>query len=135
MSEVENKRQPRALIGKDLYLLTSIIGKIGIRNIMAVANTLEVKEVMQDSESMSEDDLKDKIGTLIFYGIIDVILEKMEKCEDVISRLLSRLYDMPEAEVKKLDANEYLDMLIDVVKDEKFVDFFKRAYGSVKQVM
>lgn len=135
MSEVENKRQPRALIGKDLYLLTGIIGKIGIRNVMAVANTMEVKEVMQDSESMSEDDLKDKIGTLIFYGIIDVILEKMEKCEDVISRLLSRLYDMPEAEVKKLDANEYLDMLIDVVKDEKFVDFFKRAYESAKRVM
>ena len=135
MREVENKRQPRALIGKDLYLLTGIIGKIGIRNIMAVANTMEVKEVMQDSENMPEDDLKDKIGTLIFYGIIDVILEKMEKCEDVISRLLSRLYDMPEAEVKKLDANEYLDMLIDVVKDEKFVDFFKRAYESAKRVM
>jgi len=135
MSEVENKRKPRELIGKDIYLLTSLIGKIGLRNVMAVANTLEVKEVMQDSESMSEDDLKDKIGTLIFYGIIDVILERMEKCEDVIGRLLSRLYDMPEAEVKNLDANDYLDMLIDVVKDEKFVDFFKRAYESAKRVM
>lgn len=135
MSEVENKRKPRALIGKDLYCLTSIIGKIGVRNIMAVANTMEINEVMKDSKNMSEEELKDKIGTLVFYGIIDVILEKMEKCEDVIGRLLARLYDMSEAEVKSLEANDYLDMIIDVVKDEKFVDFFSRAYESVKRMM
>ena len=33
MSEVENKRTPRPLKGTDIYLMTSIIGKIGVKNL------------------------------------------------------------------------------------------------------
>ena len=135
MSEVENKRQPRALIGKDLYLMTAIIGKIGVRNIMRCMDTLEMREAMQSDENISEDELKVKIGNLIFYGVIDVIAERMERCEGAIVKLLARLYDMKETEVQELEANEYLDMLIDVVTGENFVDFFKRAYESIKRVM
>lgn len=134
MSEVENKRVPRALIAKDIYPMMAIIGKIGLRNVMRCMDTMEVHEAMQAGEK-TEDEVKAAIGNLFFYGVIDVILERMEKCEGVIAKLLARLYDMKEAEVAELDPNEYLDMLIDVMMSDNFADFFKRAYESAKRVM
>lgn len=135
MSEEKTKREPRALIGKDLYLLTAIIGKIGIRNVMCCWDTLEVREAAKENEGAPEEVLKEKIGTLIFYGVVDVILEKLEKCEDSVNKLLARLYDMKEKEIQELEANEYLDMLIDVMQSDRFADFFGRACESLKRVM
>ena len=136
MSEVENKREMvRTLKGTDIYLMTSIIGKIGVRNVMACMNTMEVHEAMQEGENVDDDAMKEKIGTLIFYGIIDVVLEKMEKCEGTINKLIARLYGLTEKDMQELEAADYLDMLIDVVKSDNFADFFKRAYESAKRVM
>ena len=135
MSEVENKRKPRNLKGKDLYLLTSLISKVGVRNVAKCMNILEVQEAMRDGEGEPGDDVKAKIGTMVFVGFIDLLMEKMEDCEGAIRKLLSRLYEMPETEVDELEANDYLDMLIDIVKGDNFADFFKRAYESLKRVM
>ena len=135
MSEVERKRKPRALKGKDLYLMTTIIGKIGVRNIARCMNAVEVREAAKENEDKTEEERADIIGELIFYGLVDVIFERLEKCEVTITKLLARLYDMPESEVEELDANDYLDMFIDVVKGENFADFFRRAYESAKRVM
>lgn len=135
MSEVENKRKPRDLKGKDIYLMTSLISKIGVRNVAKCMNVLEVQEALRDGEDEPGEDVMAKIGTMVFVGFIDLLMEKMEDCEGAIRRLLSRLYDMPEAEVDELDANDYLDMIIDIVKGENFADFFKRAYESLKRVM
>ena len=135
MSEVEIKRTPRPLKGTDIYQLTSIIGKIGVRNIMRCMNALDVQEAVEGGEQMEDKAKAEMIGTLIFYGVIDVVLERLEYCEGAICKLLAKLYDMQESEVKELGANKYLDMLIAVVKDENFVDFFKQAYESVKQML
>lgn len=131
MSEVENKRTPRPLKGTDIFLMTSIIGKLGVKNLMHCFDAPDVKEARENGET----DNAEKLGKLIFLGVIDVVLERLEYCEDGICRLLSKLYNIPEAEIKALGANEYLDMFIDVVKDENFVDFFKQAYESVKRMM
>ena len=131
MSEVENKRKPRALKGTDIFLLTSIIGKLGVKNLACCFDTPDVKEARENSA----DDNFEKLGRLIVFGVIDVVLERLECCEDGICKLLSRLYDMKEEEIKDLEAPEYLEMFMDVVQDEKFVDFFKRAYEFAKQMM
>lgn len=131
MSEVENKRTPRPLKGTDIFLMTSIIGKMGVKNLMRCFDAPDVREARGNSDAENVE----KLGQLIFLGVIDVVLERLEYCEDSICRLLSKLYDMPEAEIKEKGAVEYLDMFMAVVKDENFVDFFKRAYESVKQMM
>lgn len=131
MSEVETKRTPRPLMGTDIFMLTSIIGKMGVKNLMRCFDAPDVKEIRENGEA----DNVEKLGQLIFLGVIDVILERLEYCEDSICRLLSKLYGMPEAEIKALGATEYLNMFVDVIKDENFVDFFKQAYESVKRMM
>lgn len=133
MSEVENKRTMRPLESGDLFLLTAIIGKIGVKNIARCFSDPEV-QVMRNEEDMS-DEQRERLGQLIFFGVIDVVLERLEYCEDAICRLLSRLYGMPEKDIKAMGAGEYLDMFIAVVKDEHFTDFFKQAYESVKRMM
>lgn len=131
MSEVEIKRTPRPLKGTDIFLMTSIIGKLGVKNLMRCWDAPDVKEARENSG----EDNAEKLGQLIFLGVIDVVLERLEYCGDSICRLLAKLYDMPEAEIKEKGAVEYLDMFMTVVKDENFVDFFKQAYESVKQMM
>lgn len=131
MSEVEIKRTPRPLKGTDIFLMTSIIGKMGVKNLMRCWDAPDVKEARENGDAENIE----KLGQLIFLGVIDVVLERLEYCEDSICRLLSKLYDMKEAEIKELGATEYLKMFMDVVKDENFVDFFKQAYESVKQMM
>lgn len=131
MSEVEIKRTPRPLKGTDIYLMTSIIGKMGVKNLMRCFDAPDVKEARENGDS----DNVEKLGHLIFLGVIDVVLERLEYCEGSICRLLSKLYGMPEAEINEKGAIEYLDMFMTVVKDENFVDFFKQAYESVKQMM
>lgn len=131
MSEVEMKRTPRPLKGTDIFLLTSIIGKMGVKNLMRCWDAPDVREARENSDSENVE----KLGQLIFLGVIDVVLERLEYCEGSICRLLSKLYDMSEAEIKDLGATEYIKMFMDVVKDENFVDFFKQAYESVKQMM
>lgn len=131
MSEVEMKRTPRPLKGTDIFLLTSIIGKVGVRNL---ARCFEVDDAMKNIDD-PDDKKVTEIGQLIFFGVVDVVLERLERCEGGICKLLSRLYDMPEEEVKELGATEYMNMFIAVIKDENFLDFFKQAYESVKQMM
>lgn len=130
MSEVENKRTPRPLKGSDIFLMTSIIGKMGVKNLLGCFDAPDVKEARNSGEKNAE-----KLGQLVFLGVLDVVLERLEYCEGSICRLLSKLYEMPESEIKALGATEYLNMFVDVVKDENFVDFFKQAYESVKRMM
>ena len=131
MSEVENKRTPRPLKGTDIFMLTSIIGKMGVKNLMRCFDAPDVREARESGE---KNDVE-KLGSLIFLGVIDVVLERLEYCEGSICKLLSSLYDMKEEEIKALGATEYLGMFFEVIKDENFVDFFKQAYEFVKQMM
>ena len=131
MSEVENKRTPRPLMGTDIFMLTSIIGKMGVKNLMRCFDAPDVREARENGEA----DNVEKLGSLIFLGVVDVVLERLEYCEGSICKLLASLYGMKEEEVKALGATEYLGMFFDVIKDENFVDFFKQAYEFVKQMM
>ena len=131
MSEVENKRTPRPLKGTDIFLMTSIIGKMGVKNLMRCFDAPDVREARENNNTENVE----KLGQLIFLGVIDVVMERLEYCEDSICRLLSKLYEMPEKEIKDLGAIEYLDMFMTVVKDENFVDFFKQAYEFAKRMM
>lgn len=127
----ENKRKMRPLKGTDIYLMTAIIAKIGVKNLIRCLYLQEMKEERKETE---EDDA-DALGQIVFFAMIDVVIDRLEACEGPICKLLARLYDMQESEIRELGANEYIDMLVDVVKDENFVDFFKHAYESVKRMM
>lgn len=126
MEDMEKKFELRPLESGDIFLMTSIISKVGVKRIMNCFKGIDADSDEKDAES---------IGESVFYNIADVVLERLEYCEDAICRLLSRLSGMTMADIKKMDAVLYLEMFMSVVKSPEFTDFFTRAYELLKRTM
>lgn len=130
MENQETKFELRPLEGSDIFVMTSIISKIGVRNIAKCFDSQEIQEAKKEDAANTE-----KIGTLVFCNIADLVLERLEYCEDGICKLLSRLSGKPAAEIKQMEAIVYLEMFMQVVQDENFADFFTHAYELLKRMM
>lgn len=126
MEDMEKKFELRPLESGDIFLMTSIISKVGVKRIMNCFKGIDADSDEKDAES---------IGESVFYNIADVVLERLEYCEDAICRLLSRLSGMAMEDIKKMDAVLYLEMFMSVVKSPEFTDFFTRAYELLKRTM
>lgn len=130
MEGMEKSFEMRPLESGDIFLMTSIISKIGVKRIAKCWDSQEIKEAQENGVTDTNE-----LGALVFYNIADLVLERLEYCEDAIGRLLSALSGKPLSEIKTMDALQYLDMFMCVMKDERFTDFFTRAYELLKRMM
>lgn len=132
---MEKKYELRPLEGGDIFIMTSIISKVGVKNIAKCFDSEEIKEARKARANGDANVDMEAIGSIIICNVLDLVLEKLEYCEDGICKLLARLSGKTSTQIKKLGAVEYLDMLMEVISDKQFVDFFMRAYGLLKRMM
>ena len=130
MSEMVNKFELRPLESSDIFMMTTIISKIGVKRIVKCFKSPEIEEMKKEDEQ----DVND-IGEMIFCNVADLVLERLEFCEDAICRLLSALSGIKESEIKKMNPVVYLEMFMTVVKSPEFADFFTQAYELLKRMM
>lgn len=130
MADAVNKFELRALESSDLFMMTTIISKVGVKRIMQCFKTQDIKDA-QEQENQDANE----IGEMIFCNIADVVLERLEYCEDAICRLLSALSGVKAEEIKKMNPVVYLEMFMTVVKSPEFADFFSQAYELLKRMM
>lgn len=132
MSEIENKFELRPLEASDIFMMTSIISKVGVKRIANCFKLSEEEKTMNDGEQNAKEN---DIGEIVFFNIADLVLERLEYCQDAICRLLSALSGMKEAEIKKMNPVVYLEMFMTVIKSPEFADFFTQAYELLKRMM
>lgn len=142
-TDVEN--QPKAyefrrLNAEDIFLLTSIVGKIGLR---------EFKETLQDDslgklignlvkgkegEENEEINLSTvyTVGAAALLPIADIILGNLHKCKDDIYQLLANLTGKTYNEIKGLDGVVFFEMVMDFFKKPELADFWKVVSKSFK---
>lgn len=115
----------RKLAAEDMFLMFSIIKKIGLKEFKQcfegdTLNTL----VNQFKAEGGDDKALTAVGMSLGIDLIDLVLGNLPKCEREIYQLLAQTSDLTEDEIKS-DMILFTEMVVDFVKKEEFPAFIK----------
>ena len=115
----------RKLSAEDMFLMFSIIKKIGVKEFKKCFEGDSLETLMSAfKDSGGDEKALTAVGVAIGFDVVDLILGNLPKCEKEIYQLLAQVSGMSEDEVKK-DMILFTEMVIDFIKKEEFVDFIK----------
>lgn len=119
----------RDLCAKDIFLMTKIIRKIGLKDIGECFDPEEIKAIMgslsENGEEKSVDEIAETVGISVVLKIVDVVLENLSAAEQEIFGFLAGIADMTVDDVANLPMDVFFEMLIDIFKKKEFVGFMK----------
>lgn len=110
----------RKLKAGDIPYATNLLKKIGLNKFMNVFQSEAVLNVLNGKK----ENLDLIAGGAVFLEIAQIILEGAGDCEELY-KLLSVTSNLEVKEVKDLDLDVFFEMVVDFVKKEEFVVFFK----------
>ena len=136
-------RKPKST---DLFIVSKIISKIGLKNIIDCINAKELMDLR--AKMIKENEITDKKGKvtqkdfsdsqLNQYGMVvvanigDLILSNLENVKDDINRYMSNLTELSIKEIEDLSIVQYAEILMTIIKEPDFVDFIKVVLKSFK---
>lgn len=120
----------RDLGAPDIFLMTKIIKKIGVKEFKACFEGDGIQGLILESVKNAKENGENpdfiSVGVGVALDIADVLLGNLHLCEDDIYRLLSQVSNLSVDEIKAPgNAVMFVEMLIDFIKKEEFRDFFK----------
>jgi len=117
----------RDLKATDLFPLARVISKLGVNRFVEAFGSEEVLGLVSNIKGETTDMQTMVVGLSAIAQVVQVILENMEKCEADIFNLLSSTSNLTLVQVKDLDIDELLVMIVEFVKKPEFKRFFDRA--------
>lgn len=118
----------RRLKSTDVFLMSKIIGKIGVNEFTACFEKDGIKKMISSVTGEGEEvDFASVVGISVILEIANVILGNLPKCEREIFQMLASVSEMSQKDVEELDAVVFMEMIIDFIKKEEFKDFIKVA--------
>lgn len=122
----------RKLNAEDVFIFSSILKQIGFKEFKSVLDTDEIKGLVgslgnkaEDAQAEEKTISIEKIGITIMLDVAGIIIGNLECAKDSIYKLLSNLSGMTKDEIAALDMEVFVEMIIDVFKQEGFRNFFK----------
>lgn len=132
MSDIATVYELRKLCARDIFPMSKILSKIGIKEFKECFASEEVKAVIaQMSEGGEAPDVA-SVGMTVALDVADVLLGNLASCEDHIYQLLSGLSGKTKKEIAELPMDVFVSMIIDVIKKEEFKDFIQAVSKSLK---
>ena len=127
---VEKPYTFRKLGSSDIFLMTTIISKIGINEFMACLEGDSLKNLVKVLASKEGKDNEDDIYIMGAVAgsleIANVIFRNLHKCEKVIYKLLENTSNMTVEEITaEGNAIMFLEMVMDFLKKEEFPNFIR----------
>lgn len=122
----------RKLQATDLFSMVRILNLIGFKTIR---ESIDFNKIMEAKKTITEenaDEVIKSLGADIVIPIVEVLLENLPKIENDLYKLLASLTGTKDKDIAKLGINDFMDLLIALIKKEEFVDFFKRASKLIK---
>lgn len=80
--------------------------------------TTAQRKAFQESQKANEE---------LIWQVLDILISNIAGCEDEVNKLLAMGIDKDVDFVRNMDANDYLDLLVQYVTREGFSDFFTQA--------
>lgn len=136
VDETEKKYELRPLVASDLGTVCKIISKIGVRQFKECFNVDQIKESMKSDEDESKEtedseEAKDakleSIGFGVVFDIAGIIISNIPVAEADIQKFIASLTGLSVQQVKALPLADYGEIILDVITNEDFKDFFKRV--------
>ena len=116
----------RRLNSTDIFLMTKIIGKIGINEFTACLEKDTVKQMIDRlTGKESTGNATTMVGFSVMLEIANVIIGNLSRCEGEIYQLLANVSGMTVKQVKEMDAVTFFEMIVDFVTKDEFKDFIK----------
>lgn len=135
--EIQRPYTLRRLKSSDLFLMVQILSKLEMNEWISCLKSPKVMELMesffekQEEEKQSVEKKKDDIEFMTGMGVVVEIVNKiftyLPKCQKEIYQLLSNVSGISVAEMEELDAEIFVNMLVDFIRKEEFKGFIKAA--------
>ena len=122
----------RNLQASDLFGMVRILKGIGLSKIKSAIDFDKIKEARKNMTEENSAEITTQVGTEVILSVIEVIIENLPEVETEIYKFVGGVANMKPADVAKLDAPDFVDLLLDIFKKEEFTDFFKRASKLIK---
>lgn len=131
---VQEEKKPytlRPLKSKDLFPMMKIISCIKISKFSDCFSSDATKRLIEKSKQNITMEDVEEIGMGVALEIGDVILANLPNAEKYIYQLLSNLSGMTVKELEDMNPGMFFAMIMDVVRQSGFTDFFKVALKSI----
>ena len=117
----------RSLQGADIFPMSAIIKKIGVKEFKNAFQDEEIKDLVKsiNSGEISKDAAANQAGMAVILNIVDVVLGNLPRAEKDIYKFLASLSGMKPDEVAALPMATFTGMAIDVIQKDEFKDFIK----------
>lgn len=117
----------RSLQGADIFPMSAIIKKIGVKEFKNAFQDEEIKDLVKsiNSGEISKDAAANQAGMAVILNIVDVALGNLPRAEKDIYKFLASLSGMKPDEVAALPMATFTGMVIDVIQKDEFKDFIK----------
>lgn len=122
----------RNLQASDLFGMVRILKGMGLSKIKSAIDFDKIKEARKNMTEENSAEITTQVGTEVILSVIEVIIENLPEVETEIYKFVGGVANMKPADVAKLDASDFVDLLLDIFKKEEFTDFFKRASKLIK---
>jgi hypothetical protein len=129
----------RELKAKDILPMVKILQKIGLKQIREMLTPDKIKELMTamksdpDQQEDQQDDQKQEekidgrtiLGFNLIMEVVGLVLDNLPACESDIYKFIGSISNLTAEQVADLPLGEFTDIIVRILKDDGFSDFFK----------
>lgn len=119
----------RKLKSTELFLMLNLVKKIGITTFSELFTNKDIQSMFKGGDKTNDE--YEAIGKAVL-SIAQLIIERLGDCEKEINALLVSCSDLSLEQIKDLDIDVYFGMIVDFIRKDDFMGFFKRAMELLK---
>ena len=131
-----NMYEIRPLNARDIFPMTKIIRKIGLKDFGKCFESEEIKAITdtfsENGEEKSMEDLAEIVGVSVVLKIVDIVLEHLPDAGEEVFAFIAGLIGRTKDEVAMLPMDVFFELVVDVFKRKEFVGFMKAVSRLVK---